>query len=603
MPGTPLAMPSIVQSAAERDLLGALRESEECFRSAFEHAAIGMAVVALDGRWMRVNRTICEIVGYSEQQLLATDFQSLTHPDDLDLDLEYVRRLIAGEIRTYQMTKRYVRRDGRIVWVLLSVSLVRGERRQPLYFISQIQDITESKATEEALLQSEAKFRQVVNQAADGVFVHDLAGKILDVNLQGCHSLGYSREELIGRSLFDLEIGCAPKTLLAGWRALRAGDTQTVKGLHRRKDGTTFPVEVRIGLLEIGGVELIVGLARDVSDRVRHEAVERDRLEVLELIAKGCSAEEGTTRLAAIVEQRMPGSVAAFLALCDGGFKLVGSALPELLRQAILARPLTVSTELCDNAPADRRPTCHDFGDSSCWEHFRATALQCGLGGCWAFLIEGMDGAPLGVFAVFTPRAAAPVAWERRLCDAVSNLAALTLERNQLADNLARRAFYDALTGCCNRALFNERFLEATERAAQPGGSGALLLMDLDHFKQVNDAFGHDAGDELLQQFAQRVRGVLREEDTLARLGGDEFTILLPAVRSREDLASIAAGIARALRPPFPLRSGPLQLTSSIGGCIFPTDGTQPDALLKAADRALYRVKSRGRDGADVGPA
>lgn len=601
MPGTG----STSQMARECDqsakLVQSLRESEECFRSAFEHAAIGMAVVGLDGRWLRVNRSLCEIVGFSEQELLASDFQSITHPQDLNLDLEYVRRLVAGEVRTYQMTKRYFHRDGHIVWVLLSVSLVRGEDAEPLYFISQIQDISESKATEDALLQSEAKFRQVVNQAADALFVHDRCGKILDTNLQGCHSLGYTRAELADLNVFDIEVGCAPETLMAIWRALRPGDTTTITGVHRRKDGATFPVEVRVGLFETGGAEFIVALVRDVSDRVRAEAVERDRLEVLELIAKGCTVEDGVTRLASMVEQRMPGSVAAFLTLRDGNFNLVGTGLPEGLRKAILARPLTVSTQLCDNAPADHRPVLHDFHGSSCWPRFRAAALECGLGGCWAFLIEGTDGGPLGVFALFMPRACQLLPWERGLCDAVTNLAALILERHQLTDNLARRAFHDALTGCCNRALFNEKLLDAVDNAEHQGGSTALLLIDLDNFKRINDEWGHDAGDELLQQFAERVRGALREEDTLARLGGDEFAVLLPGVASRDGAAAVASKIAHVLLAPFQLRCGTRQMTCSIGGAHFPADGKQPDLLLKAADRALYRVKHRGRNGVDVG--
>lgn len=578
-----------------------LRETEECFRSAFEHAAIGMAVVALDGRFLRVNRSLCEIVGYTGQELLATDFQSITHPQDLTLDLQYVRRLVGGEIRTYQMTKRYFHRDGHIVWVMLSVSLVRGEHHEPLYFISQIQDISESKATEEALLQSEAKFRQVVNQAADALFVHDRRGKILDTNVQGCHSLGYTRAELTNLSVFDIEVGCAPEALMAAWRALRPGDTQTVSGTQRRKDGTTFPVEVRVGLFETGGSEFIVALARDISERVRSEVVERDRLEVLELIAKGCSVQEGVTRLAAMVEQRVPDSVVAFLTLRDGNFTLVSRSMPNSLRKAILARPLTVSTQLCDNAPAERRPVLHDFHRSSCWARFRAAALDCGLAGCWAFLVEGTDGGPLGIFAMFTAESEDLEAWQRGLCDAVTSLAALILERHQLTDNLARRAFHDTLTGCCNRALFNERLLVGACNSAQHGASGALLLIDLDHFKQINDELGHDAGDELLQQFAERVRATLREEDTLARLGGDEFAVLLPGVASRDGAAAVAYKIARALQAPFQLRCGTRTITCSIGGAHFPADGDQPDLLLKAADRALYRVKQRGRNSADLG--
>jgi PAS domain S-box-containing protein/diguanylate cyclase (GGDEF)-like protein len=123
----------------------ALRDSEERFRLAFEHAPIGIAIVSPEGDWLRVNEKLCDMIGYSEDELLASTFQDITHPDDLDADLEHVRQMLAGEIRTYEMEKRYFRADGSIIWILLSVSLVRDADRSPLYFISQIQDVDERK--------------------------------------------------------------------------------------------------------------------------------------------------------------------------------------------------------------------------------------------------------------------------------------------------------------------------------------------------------------------------------------------------------------------------------------------------------------------------
>lgn len=136
---------------------GALRASEERFRSAFEHAAIGMALVGLDSRWQRVNHAICALLGYDEATLLATDFQALTHPDDLDLDLGHLRAALAGEISAYQLEKRYRRRDGQFIWTLLSVSLVRDEGEMPVHFIAQVQDIDARKRAEEALQASQAR--------------------------------------------------------------------------------------------------------------------------------------------------------------------------------------------------------------------------------------------------------------------------------------------------------------------------------------------------------------------------------------------------------------------------------------------------------------
>jgi PAS domain S-box-containing protein len=129
----------------------ALRESEERFRSAFEHAAIGMAVTHISGRFLQVNRALSEMLGYSEQELLATNFQAITNPEDLNTGLGYMRQVLAGEINSCQFEKRYFHKLGHEVWGLLSFSLVRDSDGSPLYFIAQIQDITRRKLAEEQL--------------------------------------------------------------------------------------------------------------------------------------------------------------------------------------------------------------------------------------------------------------------------------------------------------------------------------------------------------------------------------------------------------------------------------------------------------------------
>jgi PAS domain S-box-containing protein len=134
----------------------AQRESEEHFRSAFEHSAIGMALVSPEGKWLKVNNLVAKIVGYTADELMGKTFQDITHPEDLNTDLNFVRQMLAGEIETYQMEKRYIHKDGHIVWGLLAVSLIRDKRGTPRHFISQIQDITEQKFVEEALRKSEA---------------------------------------------------------------------------------------------------------------------------------------------------------------------------------------------------------------------------------------------------------------------------------------------------------------------------------------------------------------------------------------------------------------------------------------------------------------
>jgi PAS domain S-box-containing protein len=171
-----------------------LRQSEEPFRLSFENASIGMALVAPEGRFLKVNRALCKILGVSEPDLLETDFQAITHPDDLEADLEFVRQMLAGEIRTYTMDKRYVTPQGHTVWANLSVSLARDSAGAPLYFISQVTDITASRRAEQ-------RFAALVESAPDAMVIVGADGVIQLVNRQTELLFGYRREELIGKPM------------------------------------------------------------------------------------------------------------------------------------------------------------------------------------------------------------------------------------------------------------------------------------------------------------------------------------------------------------------------------------------------------------------
>jgi PAS domain S-box-containing protein len=190
-----------VEKDAERRLAqAALTESEARFSSAFQYAAVGMALVAPDGRWLKVNGAVCSVLGYTEEELLARTFQEITHPDDLHADLELVRQMLTGEIKTYQMEKRYWHKSGREVWALLSVSLVRDSKDQPLYFISQIQDITHRRQSEETLRSSEERYRKLAdNFPAGTVATYDLDLRLTFVAGSDLNRFGLTAEILLGK--------------------------------------------------------------------------------------------------------------------------------------------------------------------------------------------------------------------------------------------------------------------------------------------------------------------------------------------------------------------------------------------------------------------
>ena len=169
----------------------ALRESEKRFRATFEQAAVGVAHSSLDGRLLLMNQKLCDIVGYTPEEIVTKSYQEVTHPDDLVAELEYARRLIAGEVESCSYEKRYIRKDGTLIWVNLTASVVRDEETgEPYCFVAIIQDISARKAAEEALRDSEEFNRRIVESSSDCIKILDLEGTLLYISERGQKLLG-----------------------------------------------------------------------------------------------------------------------------------------------------------------------------------------------------------------------------------------------------------------------------------------------------------------------------------------------------------------------------------------------------------------------------
>jgi len=172
------------------------------------------------------------------------------------------------------------------------------------------------------------------------------------------------------------------------------------------------------------------------------------------------------------------------------------------------------------------------------------------------------------------------------------------IERVRAEEQLAYMATHDALTGLPNRRLFNDRLNVALAHAHRNRQKLAVMLLDLDHFKEVNDTLGHSVGDRLLQAVGGRLTSLLRESDTVARMGGDEFMLICPEIAQAGDATKVAPKILEAVREPFEFDDHELHITTSIGIALYPEDGEDVDTLMKNADIAMYRAKDRGRDNA-----
>src|SRR5829696_1223663 len=266
----------IIRDVTERKRTeDALREARDRFRSIFDHAPIGVATVSLEGQYLQVNRSLCEILGYTEEELQALTWQEITHPDDLAASSAYVRRIVEGEFPRYHLEKRFLLADGHTVWTSLSVSLVRDSEGEPLYFVSQIQDVTERKKFEEALERLSHQHEKVLEAAGEGIFGLDLHGNVTFVNPAASDMTGWSTQDLLGRPMHNLLHHTKPdgapylREECPIYAALEDGATHSRDvEVFWRKDGTSFPVEyTSTPILEDGEIVGAVITFRDITER------------------------------------------------------------------------------------------------------------------------------------------------------------------------------------------------------------------------------------------------------------------------------------------------------------------------------------------------
>ncbi len=262
-----------VEDITERKLAEqAMQESEERFRTAFNSSIIGKVITKLDGYFQMVNDSFCRMLGYTKEEMLTKSIADITHPEDIEASKVNVERLIEGKIKgdTFTMEKRYIRKDGSILTGMVYVSLIKDSDGKPLYTIAEVEDITERKQAEEALRESEEKYRNLVEQSPDGIFRMDFEGRFLSVNRTICRKLGYTKEELLKMNLWDIVPESYRKQFVE-----RISSILNDKSLNTpveyeviSKTGEKLFVEIRsTPIVKEGKVIGFEGIARDITER------------------------------------------------------------------------------------------------------------------------------------------------------------------------------------------------------------------------------------------------------------------------------------------------------------------------------------------------
>ncbi|MBV0932960.1 diguanylate cyclase domain-containing protein [Marinobacterium weihaiense] len=450
-----------------------------------------------------------------------------------------------------------------------------------------------------------------------GVLLLDARCRIIFCNRWFIRHTGFKEAALLGRTLAELYPNQLPLPLqdaietACHQRMGRILSYQLHKRLlplqRRSPSGELRPLHQSILIKPLSQSDLTLIQCLDITNAVKREqhlrAGERIlKLErkVLELIAQGDALDNVLNEICATVEQLIPDATTAIM-LLDEEQELLSiksaPSLPQALLDSERGLDLGNSATTCIRAVQMRAlaitPDVHrDDG----WQDRLALATQLNIAACWAQPIVAAFDEVVGVFSCYPQRAGSPSEHERQLLQRMAHLAAIALERHRRVERIRFLAMHDPLTGLPNRSLLNEHLGRNLRRAHREGNQFALMFIDLDGFKQINDFHGHDAGDDLLSVLAGRITGQLRGTDTCARIGGDEFVVMLETVHSADAAELVADKLLTCLSTPVQRGQQQLRVSASIGIALYPDDGSSADALLTRADDAMYQAKAEGKN-------
>jgi diguanylate cyclase (GGDEF)-like protein/PAS domain S-box-containing protein len=528
----------------------------ELHRRLFERSqAVQLLVDPVTGDIVDANPAACRFYGYDPDDLTSMRLA------DLDtLPAEHVAATLARAAgspdgRPHTFRHRLASGDVRVVELHLGPVEVEGQT----LLSAVVHDVTDRELSEEQLRRSEQKYRAIVESIEEGYYEVDPEGNFTFFNDALCRIFGVDRDSMVGindrqrdaeiaRRLFD-----SFRSVSRTGRSANNLDWEIVG-----RDGAPRFVEASISLIRdaAGHPTGFRGLVRDITERKQAEnALRRSEARFRTL------AETAPCAILIFQGREMRYANAAASQITGyGRDDFAESGFLDLVHPD--SRPLVRDRVLAGASESQARVEIrmlHKDG-SERWLDFATSGIE--FGGQPAVLATAFD----------------------------------VTERKRAEEQIRNLAYQDALTGLPNRLLFNDRLEVAVVHAHRQRQKLAVLFMDLDRFKLINDSLGHGAGDRLLTQVSERLSEGLREGDTVARLGGDEFTLLLPGITRAVDVARVAEKILETIRQPMTIDGRELFVTASIGISVYPDDGEDAETLVKNADAAMYRAKEQGRD-------
>jgi len=485
-------------------------------------------------------------------------FWSHIVPEDVEMAQSKIQEAIkSGEV--VSLTCHLRKENGEIVTLLINGQAIKDGDGKPIKLIGTTQDITEQMEIKE----QNKELYQLVEYASNEIYILDAKTlQYLYVNKGACEALGYTKEELLEMHVKDINPFLENRTIHQ--LRVRLIDVSHVfkKTLHKRKDGSLYHVRSYLYKFQYEGKEAIAIFSMDISETIELELQNQREARILNSIHD------------AVIATDREGKIMSWN---GGSHTLFGYSAEEMLGKDISTIYSASEQFSCEKlfAILNKQKSFEIEGSMITKNH---TKLICDISLSVSKNEEGKIDGYIGFIQDITKQ------------KETQKLLELQTEK------LEYQAYHDVLTDLPNRALFKERLSQTLMNAKREKERFALLFIDLDHFKNINDTLGHDVGDAVLIESASRMESLLREEDTLARLGGDEFTIIIKNIANIIAPSIVANKIINSLKQPMKIFNNNLYLTTSIGISIYPDDAMNTIDLLKFSDSAMYKAKGEGRD-------
>lgn len=554
-----------------------------------------LALTDASGSFLRVNRHLCTATGRDQAELLQAAIGDVLDPRDLPEDEIQLCRLLDGEVESYQARQRLRTRGGTViavrclVWLAATGQERAGHRPRVLRLFHSVGPGDAGSARHAAV---------IVASSGDAITGYAIDGEITHWNPAAEQLYHLQAHDAMGRNMCDVLPGdWAADEAKVLERVARGERIDNYETSRPRPDGTHVQVALTVAPM-VDECDRVVGAsvaARDITQRKWAESLLNNEARVLEMIAAGARLPDSLDALAHLVEAHATRVRCSVLLLSDdsppqlrhgGGVRLAGleDTPAEELFAHVPGGPWAQAAAIAADLVTDPR-----------WAQCRDMVLSLGIRTCWStpVMAAGAERV-LGLLILYCHEGHCPGEKDWKLVNRVATVAALAIGRHGALEELAHRAIHDPLTGAANRTLVADRLGHVLQRLKRDRIQAAVLYLDLDRFKALNDRYGHEAGDSVLVDLTNRLRSAVRPGDTVGRLGGDEFVVLCDPIADELEAVGVADRIAQAVAQPFVVEDAEVHLTASIG-IAFPREGDTAETVLDYADAAMYQAKGRGK--------